>query len=42
MPHQVMVERAALRGIAFWQGALDPPSDPIRKRAVESKGGRPN
>ncbi|TIM26866.1 MAG: hypothetical protein E5Y63_26955 [Mesorhizobium sp.] len=31
--HQVIVERADLRGVALWQGALDPAPDPIRKRA---------
>ena len=32
-PHQVIVERADLRGAALWQGSLDPAPDPIRKRA---------
>ncbi len=32
-PHQVIVKRADLRGIADWQGPLDPAPDPIRKRA---------
>ena len=27
------MERADLRGVALWPGALDPPPDPIRKRA---------
>src|SRR5262249_28228934 len=32
-PHQVVVKRTNLRGIALWQGSLDPAPDPIRKRA---------
>ena len=31
-PHQVIVERADLRVVALWQGALDPAPDTIRKR----------